>query len=152
MVVKDSRAVTRAAKSGALNCGPGSSVRTGLDRYGRYLGTCFIEGEDVGRWLVRNGWALAFRRYSNAYVQNEDYAREHQLGLWSGAFIIRSTLPASEGQLASTQSILEIIQRGLKAETTTGHQWPPIIRQQSGIGRDHGTAKLQQKGGDRNRA
>lgn len=60
---------------------------SGLDRYGRYLGTCFIEGEDVGRWLVRNGWALAFRRYSNAYVQDEDYAREHQLGLWSGAFI-----------------------------------------------------------------
>jgi flagellar motor protein MotB len=41
--------------------------------------------------------------------------------------IIRSVLPASEGQPASTQTILEIIQRGLKAETTTGHQWPPII-------------------------
>ncbi len=60
---------------------------SGLDRYGRHLGSCSIEGEDVGRWLVRNGWALAFRRYSTAYVPDEDFAREHQLGLWSGAFI-----------------------------------------------------------------
>jgi endonuclease YncB( thermonuclease family) len=62
-------------------------VLTGQDRYRRSLGTCSVEGEDVGRWLVRNGWALAFRRYSIAYVADEDYAREHQLGLWSGAFI-----------------------------------------------------------------
>jgi endonuclease YncB( thermonuclease family) len=60
---------------------------TGVDRYGRSLGTCLIDGEDVGRWLVRNGWALAFRRYSTVYVPDEDYAREHQLGLWRGAFI-----------------------------------------------------------------
>jgi endonuclease YncB( thermonuclease family) len=60
---------------------------TGLDRYGRHLGACSVDGEDVGRWLVRNGWALAFRRYSTIYVADEDYAREHQVGLWSGAFI-----------------------------------------------------------------
>ena len=59
---------------------------SGLDRYGRHLGACSIDGEDVGRWLVRNGWARAFRRYSTAYVADEDYAREHQAGLWSGAF------------------------------------------------------------------
>jgi endonuclease YncB( thermonuclease family) len=59
----------------------------GTDRCGRFLGACTVDGEDVGRWLVRHGWALAFRRYSAAYVADEDYAREHQLGLWSGAFI-----------------------------------------------------------------
>jgi endonuclease YncB( thermonuclease family) len=60
---------------------------SGTDRYDRNLGNCSIEGEDVSRWLVRNGWALAFRRYSTAYVADEDYAREHRSGLWSGAFI-----------------------------------------------------------------
>ena len=25
---------------------------TGIDRYSRFLGTCSIDGEDVGRWLV----------------------------------------------------------------------------------------------------
>jgi hypothetical protein len=66
---------------------PWSCELTGVDRYGRSLGTCSVDGEDVGRWLVLNGWALAFRRYSTVYVPEEDYAREHQLGLWSGAFI-----------------------------------------------------------------
>jgi hypothetical protein len=36
---------------------------------------------------VRNGWALAFRRYSTAYVADEDFAREQKHGLWSGVFI-----------------------------------------------------------------
>ena len=60
---------------------------TGKDVYKRYLGSCTVKGEDVSRWLVRNGWALAFRRYSTAYVADEDYAREQKRGLWGGAFI-----------------------------------------------------------------
>jgi endonuclease YncB( thermonuclease family) len=66
---------------------PWSCELSGTDRYGRNLGTCTIVGEDVSRWLVRNGWALAFRRYSTAYVADEEYAREHRSGLWSGAFV-----------------------------------------------------------------
>jgi endonuclease YncB( thermonuclease family) len=60
---------------------------TGTDVYKRHLGTCAVDGEDVSGWLVRNGWALAFRKYSSAYVADEDYAREQKHGLWSGAFI-----------------------------------------------------------------
>jgi endonuclease YncB( thermonuclease family) len=57
------------------------------DRYGRTLATCTADGEDVGRWLVREGWALAFRRYSTVYVNDEDFAREGRRGLWKGAFM-----------------------------------------------------------------
>lgn len=60
---------------------------TGTDIYGRHLGSCTVGGEDVSGWLVRNGWALAFRRYSTEYVADEDVAREQRQGLWSGAFI-----------------------------------------------------------------
>jgi endonuclease YncB( thermonuclease family) len=60
---------------------------TGTDIYKRQLGSCTVNGEDVSRWLVRNGWALAFRRYSTAYVADEDFAREQKRGLWSGAFV-----------------------------------------------------------------
>src|ERR1700744_5847113 len=42
---------------------PGACELSGLDIYRRYLGSCTVAGEDVSRWLVRNGWALAFRRY-----------------------------------------------------------------------------------------
>lgn len=59
----------------------------GQDRFGRFLGSCSIEKDDVGRWLVRNGWALAFIRYSDGYVPDESFARDRKNGLWSGAFI-----------------------------------------------------------------
>lgn len=58
----------------------------GSDAYGRHLGVCHVDGEDVNRWLVRNGWALAFTRYSKTYVEDEKHAREQKLGLWAGAF------------------------------------------------------------------
>ncbi|QHO72328.1 nuclease [Bradyrhizobium sp. CCBAU 051011] len=60
---------------------------SGVDRYGRMLATCSTDGEDVGKWLVEEGWALAFRRYSTLYVADEDVAREAQRGLWSSSFI-----------------------------------------------------------------
>jgi endonuclease YncB( thermonuclease family) len=60
---------------------------TGTDRYNRSLANCFIEGEDVSKWMVRSGWALSFVRYSHAYDADEVTAREAHAGLWSGAFI-----------------------------------------------------------------
>jgi len=60
---------------------------SGVDRFGRSLAVCNVEGEDINRWMVRQGWALAFIRYSHEYVDAERSAREGQFGLWSGAFI-----------------------------------------------------------------
>jgi endonuclease YncB( thermonuclease family) len=60
---------------------------TGIDKYGRSLGNCFIEGEDVSKWMVRSGWALSFVRYSHIYDSDEIFARDSRAGLWSGAFI-----------------------------------------------------------------
>jgi endonuclease YncB( thermonuclease family) len=59
----------------------------GTDRYGRSLANCFIEGEDVSKWMVRSGWALSFVRYSHAYDADEAAAREAGAGLWAGSFI-----------------------------------------------------------------
>lgn len=60
---------------------------SGRDRYSRTLAKCSADGQDIGRWLVREGWALAFRRYSMDYVQDESAARDTQSGLWKGSFI-----------------------------------------------------------------
>ncbi|MGE0677196.1 thermonuclease family protein [Pseudolabrys sp.] len=57
------------------------------DMYGRRLGDCFLGNESISRWLVRSGWALAFRRYSQSFIADEDQARERKVGLWAGAFI-----------------------------------------------------------------
>jgi endonuclease YncB( thermonuclease family) len=60
---------------------------TVADKYGRLLGKCFVEGEDVSAWMVRSGWALSFVRYSHDYDRDEAEAREAKAGLWTGAFI-----------------------------------------------------------------
>lgn len=58
------------------------------DRYGRFVGECFrADGEDVQRWLVRNGWALDWPRYSNGtYAAAQADAKSAGAGLWRGSF------------------------------------------------------------------
>jgi endonuclease YncB( thermonuclease family) len=65
-----------------IDCAP-----AGLDAYGRTLAVCTIEGESLNAWMVQQGWALAFVRYSKQYVPDEEAARSAGRGLWSGAFI-----------------------------------------------------------------
>ena len=57
------------------------------DRYGRTVAVCFdANDEDLNAWLVRSGLAIAYRKYSTAYVEDEDSARHARRGLWSGEF------------------------------------------------------------------
>ena len=57
------------------------------DRFGRSVAKCEISGEDVSQWMVKNGWALAYVRYSQAYTAEEKAARDARAGIWAGAFI-----------------------------------------------------------------
>ena len=57
------------------------------DRYKRYLAKCFKGKINLNRWMVRNGHAVAYRRYSKEYIPDEDFARENKLGLWQGKFL-----------------------------------------------------------------
>ena len=65
-----------------INCTP-----SGFDVYRRTLATCYLAGEDLNGWMVQEGWALAYVKYSSAYRQVEEDARANQRGLWQGAFI-----------------------------------------------------------------
>ena len=57
-----------------------------LDRYGRVVAVCFKGNEDLNRWMVANGWAVAYRRYSVDYVPEEAAARRGRTNIWSGNF------------------------------------------------------------------
>ena len=57
------------------------------DRYGRFIGICFVRQENLNKWMVRNGYAIAYRRYSKDYIYDEDFAKTNKLGLWSGTFL-----------------------------------------------------------------
>lgn len=52
------------------------------DRYGRTVAICREGGEDLQQWLVRNGWAKAYPRFSRRYVPDEAAARRDRMGLW----------------------------------------------------------------------
>jgi endonuclease YncB( thermonuclease family) len=56
------------------------------DRYDRLVADCTLAGESVNAWLVRQGWALAYRRYSSAYVDDEAAARAARRGVWRSEF------------------------------------------------------------------
>ena len=56
------------------------------DRYGRVVAECFVGEQNLNGWLVANGWALAYRRYSTKFVQAENDAKTNRAGLWQGSF------------------------------------------------------------------
>ena len=43
--------------------------------------------EDLSRWLVKNGYAVAYQKYSKKYLLDEQYAKNNTLGLWDGTFL-----------------------------------------------------------------
>ena len=57
------------------------------DRYGRIVAVCRHGGQDVNAWMVSQGLALAYRRYSRDYVAEEASARDARLGMWRGDFV-----------------------------------------------------------------
>ena len=61
-------------------------IKEGKDRYKRILAECFVNNESLSRYLVRSGYAFAYRRYSKKFIIDEDYARANKLGMWSMEF------------------------------------------------------------------
>ena len=57
------------------------------DRYGRLIADCFVDGYNVNARLVYEGLALAYRKYSERYVPEEDKARAAKRGMWAGEFV-----------------------------------------------------------------
>jgi len=60
---------------------------SGLDKYNRQIGTCSTGGTEINQWLVRAGWAVAYRKYSRAYVPDEAAAKRDRVGIWQGRFV-----------------------------------------------------------------
>ena len=66
------------------------SVKKSSDTYGApiHIILAFVNKESgFNRWLVRSGYAIAYKRYSKKYILDEQYAKENKLGIWVGTFI-----------------------------------------------------------------
>ena len=57
-----------------------------VDRYKRLIGECFKRNINLNSWMVSNGYAVAYRKYSKKYVSDEINAKNKKLGIWQGKF------------------------------------------------------------------
>lgn len=79
--------LARDAMAAILGNGAVACEILGADQYGRRIARCRNEaGQDIAAELVRQGWAIAFRRFSLDYVPQEDEARRERRGVWAGRF------------------------------------------------------------------
>ena len=61
-------------------------ISEGKDQYKRTLAECFVNNESLSSYLVRNGYAFAYRKYSKKFIADEDYARTKKIGMWAMKF------------------------------------------------------------------
>ena len=64
-----------------INC-----IKEGKDQYKRTLAECFVNDLSLSSYLVKNGYAFAYRRYSKKFIVDEDFAKSNKLGMWSMKF------------------------------------------------------------------
>lgn len=62
-------------------------AESGRDRWNRMLAVCEVGGSEINAAMVRSGYALAFRRYSDRYAPQEEAAKAAGVGVWSGEFV-----------------------------------------------------------------
>ena len=64
-----------------INC-----IIEGKDQYKRTLAECFVNDLSLSSYLVKSGYAFAYRKYSKKFITDEDFARSNNLGMWSMKF------------------------------------------------------------------
>ncbi len=58
------------------------------DSWGRKVCVCKLgDGRDLSTAMVTAGWALAYRRFSNDYVDDETRAESRGVGIWRGSMV-----------------------------------------------------------------
>ena len=61
-------------------------ISEGKDIYKRTLAECFIDGKSLSKFLVRSGYAFAFRKYSTKFIKDEEFAKANKLGMRAMTF------------------------------------------------------------------
>jgi endonuclease YncB( thermonuclease family) len=63
-----------------------SCTQRDVDDYGRVVAVCRSGSTDLAAEMARSGFATAYRRYSNDYVDEENEAKAARRGIWAGEF------------------------------------------------------------------
>ena len=57
-----------------------------IDRYKRFVAKCFLKNINLNQYMVQNGWAVAYRYYSDDFINDEEIAEKNKVGIWQGKF------------------------------------------------------------------
>ena len=120
-----------------------------VDRYGRIVAECFIASLSLNDELVKRGWAVAYREYSEAHVTAEKAARAAKRGIWSGTF----QMPAEwrqerRGQRGSnTSTFTDQSRDGCKIKGNIGRSGQKIYHQPGDRG--YGSTRINTRRGER---
>ena len=62
-------------------------IEKNKDKYKRLIGECFIKKQSLSIFMVRNGYAFDWPRYSKGkFVNDQEYAKINKLGFWNMNF------------------------------------------------------------------
>ena len=91
------QALRQLVKQGGVVC-----TSEGLDKYDRWLVVCRNKAGSMNAEMVKQGWAVAYGRYSSL----EKVSRSNRVGIWAGEFDQpRDWREAQRGSLASMISL-----------------------------------------------
>lgn len=76
------QALVEKVGSGRITCEPKQQ-----DRYGRSVSICYSGRIDLNRWMVEQGWAVAYRQFGLDYVDAEQQAFTARRGIWNSEFV-----------------------------------------------------------------
>jgi endonuclease YncB( thermonuclease family) len=102
--LRDCGAFVAAVLAGRIR---GQSVECAVhatDEYERRIASCSHAGEDLSTWLVSEGLALAFRRFSERLVPVEEAAKAAGRGLWQTTFEVPWEYRAHRWEVAAQQA------------------------------------------------
>ena len=67
----------------SVNC----KIEKNKDQYSRLIGECFVKSKSLSVFMVKNGYAFDYPKYSNGkFRKHQTYAKKFSLGLWQMQF------------------------------------------------------------------
>ncbi len=74
------------------------------DEYDRLIAYCHRGSLNLNAQMVRDGWAVAFVRFDDSFINEEKEARRRQRGIWQGQFQRPADFRAAGWQRAGRQT------------------------------------------------
>ena len=59
-----------------------------MDKYKRHVGVVKLNQIDINHAMVREGWAVAYLKYSKKYLNAQEHAMQNKKGIWKGKFVM----------------------------------------------------------------